>query len=233
MSAKEFVLDQNIKIKITKRRNSRNIRLSIDSLGQVKVSQPFWAPYSAGLQFARSKAEWINEQLPSPTLFAHGGQIGKFHRLHLSSANVKTVRSKITDTELIVTFPASIGSEHHDVQSKIEKAANLALKQEAAKLLPQRVQVLSRQSGWSYKDLKFKKMKGRWGSCDQHKNITLNIYLMQLPWKLIDYVILHELAHTKHLHHQADFWQDILKVMPDARDRRKEMKNYKPQVFAA
>ena len=53
---------------------------------------------------------------------------------------------------------------------------------------------------------------------------------MLLPWDLIDYVIMHELSHTKALHHGSDFWKVFESVMPDAKKRRKEMKNYKPAL---
>jgi hypothetical protein len=56
---------------------------------------------------------------------------------------------------------------------------------------------------------------------------------MQLPWHLIDYVLLHELVHTKHLHHGKDFWDEFKIALPEARKLQKEMHGYKPQVKPA
>ncbi|HET8992036.1 MAG TPA: M48 family metallopeptidase, partial [Candidatus Saccharimonadales bacterium] len=68
------------------------------------------------------------------------------------------------------------------------------------------------------------------GSCDQSKNITLNLYLMQLPWHLIDYVLLHELTHTVVFKHGPDFWAEMDKYLPDSKSLRSEMKDYKTTV---
>jgi hypothetical protein len=51
---------------------------------------------------------------------------------------------------------------------------------------------------------------------------------MQLPWQLIDYVLLHELTHTKHLNHGDDFWQEFLRHEPAAKALRKIIKTHKP-----
>ena len=73
-----------------------------------------------------------------------------------------------------------------------------------------------------------KRLKSRWGSCDQHTNIILNIFLMQLPWECIDYVLLHELTHTNVLHHGPDFWLAMTQVLPNVTQLRKAMRDYQP-----
>ena len=235
MALTEYVLDNGIKVYISKRRGSKNIKLSIDSTtGKVKISQPNWLPYTTGLQFAQSKQNWIKDQLPSEIYFQNGQLIGKNHRLEFIESIVSK-RTKITDTQLIIYVNPN--HTEHDinvyVKKEVERASLKILRQESDILLPQRVNYFSEKAQLTYNELNFKKLKSRWGSCDLHKNITLNIYLIQLPWRLIDYVILHELAHTKYLHHQKDFWNEILKYMPDAKLRRKEMKQYKPQVIGS
>ena len=73
---------------------------------------------------------------------------------------------------------------------------------------------------------------GRWGSCDSKRNIVLNLYLMELPWELIDYVLFHELTHTEVLRHGPDFWSAMKRVLPDVQRRRKAIKSYRPVVGA-
>ena len=75
-------------------------------------------------------------------------------------------------------------------------------------------------------------MKTKWGSCDQNHDITLNYYLMQLPWNLIDYVLIHELVHTEHLNHSEEFWNRFEEALPGAKKIRKELKTYKTSVIA-
>jgi predicted metal-dependent hydrolase len=105
-----------------------------------------------------------------------------------------------------------------------------SLKIEAEHLLPMRLKLLARQHGYEYKDVQIRKLISRWGSCSSVKVITLSYYLIQLPWNLIDYVIIHELIHTQHMHHGKEFWDDFKKIMPDARALQKEIRHYKPLI---
>ena len=235
MPLKDFTLDDGRKVVISKRRGSKNIRLTIDSTtGRIKVSQPYWVPYTAGLQFVKSKQNWINSQRIQVETPQSGQLIGKNHRLVLIDST-KQQKSKISDTAITIHVKQDLDESKKAtyVHAELDKLALKALREESEKLLPQRVMQLSQSTGLGFNDLAFKKLKARWGSCDLKKNLTFNIYLIQLPWRLIDYVILHELVHTKHLHHQKDFWNEVVKFMPDAKSRRKEMKGYKPQVFGS
>ena len=83
---------------------------------------------------------------------------------------------------------------------------------------------------FAYNNLKNKSMHSRWGSCTNRGDITLSIYLMMMPWEMIDYVLLHELVHTRHLHHAQPFWQTMSDIMPDYKERRKALKELQPLV---
>ena len=75
--------------------------------------------------------------------------------------------------------------------------------------------------------LKFRKMKARWGSFNKTKSeITLNKWLVSLPYELIDYVICHELAHYYELNHSKAFYNQLAKLYPDYSKARKAIKKY-------
>ena len=77
-----------------------------------------------------------------------------------------------------------------------------------------------------YPALKIRNMKTRWGVCNvKTKTITLNLELIKMPEKYLDYVIIHELCHLKHPNHSKDFWNMVLKYEPLYKKIRKEMKN--------
>ena len=83
---------------------------------------------------------------------------------------------------------------------------------------------MSRVDGIS---LKFRKMKSRWGSFNKTKKvITLNKWLVALPYELIDYVICHELAHYYVLNHSKAFYNQLVKLYPDYSKARKAIKKY-------
>ncbi len=76
-----------------------------------------------------------------------------------------------------------------------------------------------------YSELKFKKLKSRWGSCDRRGVITINIYLYNTPKELIDYVVVHELSHLVHMNHSKKFHNLVQKYIPDAKKNRALLKN--------
>jgi predicted metal-dependent hydrolase len=90
-----------------------------------------------------------------------------------------------------------------------------------------RVEEFSARMQLPFRTLKFKKMKSRWGSCNSRREITLNLELIHLEKNLIDYVVVHELAHIRHMNHSKSFHQLVEEFLPDAKEYRKELKNIK------
>lgn len=230
MPYKEFDVSGIGKIKIYKRRGTRSLRLTVAADGSIRVSIPYWTPYQAGLAFTVSRKAWIaaHSRAEASTL-TNGMQIGKTRILHLvPSTEVGTVKTSVRPSEVIVTYNLQLSTGDEVVQAAAQAACYRALKAEATKLLTPRLNELAARFGFNYRSLNIKRMKSRWGSCDQHKNIVLNLFLMQLPWECIDYVILHELTHTQALHHGPDFWQKFESLLPGARRMRTVMRQYRP-----
>lgn len=229
MAVKLFQIDNIGTVHVYKRKGVRSLRLSIASDGKVRVTIPFWSSYAAGLDFVQSRADWIEANKPDTGGLLAGGQhIGKAHRLVFESATSETVRTRLAGSEIRIIRPADMPAGHPEVQRSARRASIRALRTQAEKLLPVRLRQLADKYGFEYNSVSVKQLKGRWGSCDTHKHITLNLFLMQLPWHLIDYVLLHELTHTKHLNHGADFWDEFLGHEPRAKDYRKQIRAHKP-----
>lgn len=222
------MLDEQTPITIYKRKTSRSLRLSITAKGEIRVSIPTWAPYRSGLEFAKSRQAWIQNQRPASRLLEHGQPIGKAHRLiFVSDPSAQRPRSRLAANQVVVTH-AQLETHATDIQKVAEAASIRALRAQAEKLLPQRLADLASVHGFTYKSVKIKQLKSRWGSCDQHQNIVLNLFLMQLPWHCIDYVLLHELVHTKVLRHGPDFWREMEAVLPNVKQVRKELRSHQP-----
>jgi len=224
MASKEYVLDERTTITVYKRRTNRNLRLSVAADGKIRVSIPTWAPYRAGVEFAKRRMEWIELQRKPKVLLTEGQSIGKAHHLRFIASKTHIApKAVVRNSEIVVQYPVQSSANDSDVQIAAQKASVRALRKESQRLLPQRLEHLAKQHEFTYGNVSIKQMKSRWGSCDQYKNIVLNLYLMQLPWELIDYVLLHELTHTKVLHHGPIFWKAMERVLPDAKQRRKSM----------
>lgn len=231
MAFKEFQLADIGTVTVYKRRGSQSIRLTVAAGGHIKVTIPAWASYQSGVSFAESRAAWITEHQTthsSPQLF-EGQAMGKAHRLHfIADETQRSAVARIRGSEIIISYAPSLGITSPIVQKKAAAAALRALRLQAKKLLKQRLDALAAAHGYSYASLAVKQLKSRWGSCDQDQHIVLNLYLMQLPWHLIDYVILHELAHTKVLRHGTPFWQEMQRYTPHAKQLRTELHTYQP-----
>ena len=232
MAFKQFVLADGTPVKIYKRKASRNVRLTIGPEGDAKVSIPRWAAYGIGLKFANSRLDWIKSQQKTPENLAEGQRIGKAHRMQfVVKPGLSKPASRISDSLVTVSFPAGRKSDDLVVQEVARRAAIRALRVESESLLPQRLAALAKRHGFTYSKVSIKQMKSRWGSCDSHRNIVLNLFLIQLPWEQIDYVLLHELTHTEVLRHGPDFWQAMEKVLPDVKRLRKAVRGARPLVY--
>jgi predicted metal-dependent hydrolase len=219
-------------VTLVKRSGNRTIRLTVTPTG-VRVSMPKWTPFSAGQSFALQHVDWILAEMAKQAgpLFESGQRIGKMHYLRFEHVlNDQSITSRVTGTEIIVKMRSGEMTESPKVQERAGKAAIRALKREAERLLPPRLANLATKHNKQYASVTVKQLKRRWGSCDSNKNIALNLFLMELPWDYIDYVLLHELAHTIEMNHGPDFWRELTSMQPRARDLAKQLHTHRPTV---
>jgi predicted metal-dependent hydrolase len=98
----------------------------------------------------------------------------------------------------------------------------------AKKYLVERLDELCKQNGFKYNRVFVKNQKTRWGSCSEKNNINLNVNLVRLPDELIDYVILHELVHTRIKDHSNRFWEELSRCVKDPKSLDKKLRKYTP-----
>jgi len=100
-------------------------------------------------------------------------------------------------------------------------------KKQAGTRLISRLNELADKFGYTYKRVFIRNQRTRWGSCSPGNNISLNVNLVRLPDELIDYVILHELVHTRIKNHSGDFWAHLDGLMNNAKVFNARLKKYK------
>ncbi|MCD8317436.1 MAG: M48 family metallopeptidase [Paraprevotella sp.] len=117
------------------------------------------------------------------------------------------------------------------LQPWLFKVITEILRKKAKEILPTRLYQLAARHGFHYRSVSINSARTRWGSCSNRGNINLSLYLMILPRHLSDYVLLHELCHTKEMNHGPRFWACMDQVtQQQAKALRNELRHY-PSPF--
>ena len=106
------------------------------------------------------------------------------------------------------------------------KNLDLFYKKEIQKILPIKVEEFSKKMQLFPTSISFRKNKRTWGSCNFKNGLNFNILLMKFPIEVMDYVIVHELAHIKHKNHSKDFWNLVAVYCPNYEEIEKLFKNF-------
>ncbi|MDH3974693.1 MAG: M48 family metallopeptidase [Deltaproteobacteria bacterium] len=109
----------------------------------------------------------------------------------------------------------------------LTKDLPLPERKEAKNKIIKRVEALALEHAFHYNRIIIRNQKTRWGSCSAKNNINLNIKLARLPNELLDYVVLHELVHTRIKNHGSRFWGELDKILGNAKKIDAKMKPYR------
>jgi len=216
---------------VRKNRRSTNISLRVAPDGRLRVSAPTFTPLTAIKFFIKTSRKEIREILSKHhqnQLYDKNMPIGKSHSLVIqpgTTTQVQTVGNKI-----VVQLAPGIEITDRKIQTEIRQAVIKSLRKEAKKYLPQRLQFLAKEHNFDHKSVRLTHASSRWGSCSSSGTISLNIALMKLPFELIDYVIIHELCHTKQMNHSTEFWQIVAEIDPSYKNHRQQLKKHTPYV---
>lgn len=148
-------------------------------------------------------------------------------RLWLEQGNFTCFSVRFTEEGVKIICPRNVDFSLPEVQRLVRNAIIRAMKKNAQEYLPSLLSALSEQYHLPFKRVKITGSKGRWGSCSGTGSINLSCYLMLLPPHLMDYVLLHELSHTKEMNHGPRFWE-LLDSMTGGRARalRAELRRF-------
>ncbi len=103
---------------------------------------------------------------------------------------------------------------------------------QAAELIREKANKLGADLGLTCSRLSIRGQKTRWGSCSRRGNLSFNWKLLMAPEPIIDYVVIHELAHLKEMNHTKRFWQLVGQHCPDWRNHKKWLKDHAVELAA-
>jgi predicted metal-dependent hydrolase len=158
-------------------------------------------------------------------------------QLRLSVNPLGTVTMKIPPTETLAHARQFLRSKKDWVLRHLEtfrrfpkpglEGGGETLEQAGRRIIA-RLRELSAMHNLPFSGVSFRHQKTRWGSCNRDNRLSLNVGLALLPPELLDYVLLHELVHTRIKNHGRAFWAELTGLMPDARARAVQLRNHRP-----
>ena len=220
-------------IKIRKNKLARSVKLSVGVDGNLRASIPYYSPEFAVRRLVNSNRDEIRKMLATHNAknsYQDGDLIGKTHTLFLRKFSGEEIKISNEGNQILVQIPQELAFENPLVQSEIRKTVSKILRKQAKTYLPRRIDFLAEKYGFSFEKLRFSHTGTRWGSCSSSGTISLNIALMNLPHHLIDYVIIHELCHTRQMNHSSKFWQEVEKYCPNYKKYVQEIKQFSPSI---
>lgn len=201
---------------------ARRIKLSVRRGGKTLLSFPKGVRQHEILHFLREQTDWLRRALQQsksqPAVSDLATHLEKFPWVSVAG---KLCALECTETaarpflvfregEELVLFRHRRGNCH-------EADLKNLLRELASQTLPSRTRHLAEEIGATFQRVSVRNQQGRWGSCSSRGTISLNWRLVLLPPALQDYVILHELAHTREMNHSSLFWHQLAAWDPNWR----------------
>lgn len=209
-------------IKRSHRRGS--ITLTIDQQG-LRVGAPWQASQRAIENQVRKHGAWVlgkltawQERRAPPRRWQDGETLmlmGEPLRLTLAPAPRTTVR----DGDHLL-----VGASAHRLPDEVAQQVMAWLREQALACFHSRVAHYLPLLVVPPPEIRLSNARTRWGSCHRDGRISLNWRLIQVPLRLVDYVIVHELAHLREMNHSPRFWQTVGRAIPDYAARKREIR---------
>ena len=206
----------------------KHIYLTFDDEGNLVIKSPK-VPQRKIEQLLLKKASWINnsrekiqQKKGRAVDFSKTSEcyyLGQPYPLGLTHHTKKRVKLDFDGEKFTLLY-------HTYDERLFQNHLDRFYKNEALEQIPSHVAYWVEKMNFSPTDIRFRKTKRQWGSCSAKNALNFNTMIMKLPLDVIQYIIVHELAHIKHKHHQKAFWQLIERYLPDYKKRVQELKNY-------
>ena len=217
---------QHITYTLKRSSKRRSIGLRIDDSG-LTVSMPLRASEQWLSQVLQDKADWVVEKLqgwqerkPLEVKFHDGAALdclGDLLTLRVERGTfVAPAQRRGND---LCVFLAANATEKH-----IARDVNIWYRIQALQMYKQRAAHYAPLLDVAPREIRLSTARTQWGCCTAGGTVRLNVQLIKLPVRLIDYVVVHELAHLREMNHSARFWQAVESVCPDYLKLRAELK---------
>lgn len=205
------------------RSDRKTLSISIDAFGRLIVRAPQKYPESKIMEFVGEKEDWVlrkqkerrdtGMRLPTENLDGYSFMLlGKEYRIRL----IQTGKVVFDSQANIVYVPA------HNAKAKLVNW----LKTNAKRLLTELTEEKAKAMGVHYKSVGISSARTRWGSCSFDNSIRYSFRLLYAPKEIIEYIVVHELAHIRQKNHSDAFWELVEKYEPEYRKKKEWLETY-------
>ena len=205
-----------LKITIKHNKQSRSMRLKIGKDGKPILTLPFWIPKKLGLIWANKQQDWIQQNSFTPNRFHEGQKILFLGQEVMIQHSGKHCQTHLEDGILWVSG---------DLEFLPRRVADFTKKEFLSYL---RRQIAKKEELLEVKHtrLSLRDTSSRWGSCSSSKALNFCWRLAMAPEFVIDYMVAHEVAHLKHMHHSTHFWKTVAELTPHTYQAKKWLKQH-------
>ncbi len=211
---------------------SRSIRIKVEASGQVVVVTPKRVSQAQIEHFVQQSEPWIQRVLQkqqaqpamntTDALFIFGKKYQKEYMISATQIPKITVHAhpslEYSGTLILTSTTAD--------SAKQQTQLTRFLKNTAEKYISPRTHQLAQSMNTHFSKIVFRAQKTRWGSCSSTGTLSFNWRLVHFEPAIIDYVIIHELAHRTHMNHSQQFWKLVEKYDPEYRQHRGWLKRH-------
>lgn len=217
------MLPNNIELKIVYRRR-RTMALVVKATGEVELRAPLRTRRWIIDRFIAEHQDWLEKTI------VKNNQLGLHRRHSYSTGDRFYYLGQVYNLEIDESAKATITSDserlivNHENTDLVRKTIMKWYRRKATEYLSQKLSNWAEVMALTYKDIKITSANSRWGSCTGKDDICFSWRLIMMPESVIDYVVIHELAHLRHRHHQSSFWAEVEHYCPNYKNERKKLK---------
>ena len=212
-------------------RRKKTVEITLDPQQGVVVRSPARTPRKEIAALVQKRAKWIlrkatdNILNPTPRSFTDSETLfylGKEIPILTCTTADRSITITLIDNAFRIATPAGIAEEQRAAASR--ETLERWYRREATRLLPEIVaRWQSKVSRKKPTQVLIRSQRKRWGSCSSDGSIRLNWRIIMAEPALIDYVVVHELAHLAVMDHSPHYWKQVERALPDYRTRRKRL----------
>ena len=220
------VLPEEFQWELRVSKRVRHARLQIKPFGGLEVVIPPRFPRHQVPGLVAKHADWVRQQLARQHQLRQSTQLPDSIDLAFDNTSTPVIYTTDPRSENAVAFAHQAAEQLVvNAEGSNERRHQLRrwVRQRALQSFPSMLEKVSAQTGLNFSKLSIRSQKTRWGSCSIRGNISLNDQLLFMPTDTVEYLMIHELCHTRHLNHSSAFWSLVQQHCPNYRDHERHL----------